>query len=137
MPAATSFADVIRDWESLLAAHTDNVEVLAPAEAQRRALEEFLPKARELKARQESHDATKQQTTQEITALVKDGREAARRLRNAVKANMGTKNERLTQFKIAPIRPRGARKTKSPGTPPPDGSAAQPPPKPPGFKFQG
>jgi ATP-dependent Zn protease len=128
MPAATSFADVIRDWERLMAAHTDNAEILAAAEAQRRALEEFLPKARELKARQESHDATKKQITQEIKALVKDGREAARRLRNAVKANMGTKNERLTQFNIAPIRERGARKTKSPGTPPPDGSAAAPPP---------
>jgi DNA-directed RNA polymerase alpha subunit len=139
MPAATSFADVIRDWERLLAAHTDNAEILTPAEAQRRVLEEFLAKARELKARQESLNAAKQQTTQEITALVKDGREAARRLRSAVKANLGTKNERLTQFKIAPLRERAPRKPKTPapGPPPADGSTVQPPPEPPGFKFQG
>lgn len=61
----------------------------------------------DLKNRQEALIGARQEITQRLKVLVKDGQEAARRLRGAVKANLGTKNERLVQFKMAPNRPRG------------------------------
>jgi hypothetical protein len=51
--------------------------------------------------------------------ILKEGREAARRLQGEVKANLGTSNERLVQFNIKPIRPRGPRKPKVAPTPVP------------------
>jgi hypothetical protein len=42
-------------------------------------------------------------------------------VQGAVKANLGTDNERLVQFNVAPIRARGPRKAKA--VPPPEGVA--------------
>jgi hypothetical protein len=122
-----SLADVLHDWQELLAASADNAADLAAAEPQRQAVEEHLKTARELRARQESHRASRQQLTKEIKQLIADGQEAARRLRSGVKANIGTKTERLTQFKIAPIRPRGG-KSKAPQVNPPEGTSTPEPP---------
>ncbi|HEY0514644.1 MAG TPA: hypothetical protein VGH73_22270 [Thermoanaerobaculia bacterium] len=102
MATTNSFADVMQDWEKVLAACTDNAGALAAAEPQRAAVEAFLKEARDLKGQQESHRAAKQQTRQQLGKVIKDGREAVRRLRGAVKANLGTDNERLVQFNIAP-----------------------------------
>lgn len=106
MATAQSFADKIRSWEKALAGYGNNAEALASADPQRQALEQILAKARELKNQQESFIAAKQQLTKEINELMEDGEEAARRLRAAAKANLGTKNERLVQFDVTPIRPR-------------------------------
>jgi hypothetical protein len=125
MGTNNAFPNVIRDWTGLLAACADNASSLQPAEPQREALVKILAEAEELKNRQEALIGARQEITQKLKVLVKDGQEAARRLRGAVKANLGTKNERLVQFKMAPNRPRGPRKTKKkPVTPPPgDGTA--------------
>src|SRR5262245_31193421 len=106
MPMIQSFADTIRDWDLLLMATIDNAESLASAETQRAALEATLAEARALKARQDSFDANRQQATQELNALLERGREEARRLRGMAKGLLGTKNERLVQFQVAPIRRR-------------------------------
>jgi len=108
-----SYADQFHDWDLLLQAFVDNAEVLAPAETQRATLEKTLAALRDLKARQDSHAASRQEATQEIAKLIQDGREQARRLRGMVKGLLGTKNERLVQFRVAPIRPRAAKKSAS------------------------
>jgi hypothetical protein len=113
MPNINSFADQMRDWDQLLLAYTDNAEVLAPAGPQRDALEKTLAALRDLKARQDSHAALRQQMTQELAALIAQGREEARRLRGMVKGLLGTKNERLVQFRVAPIRPRAGKTQKA------------------------
>ena len=118
MPNLNSYADLFRDWEQLLHAFADSADTLAPAEPQRAALEKILGSLRDLKARQESHAALRQQTTQEVTDLAHQGREAARRLRGMVKGLLGTKNERLVQFSVTPIRSR-SRKTQKPAPTPP------------------
>jgi len=118
MPNVNSFADLFRDWDQLLLAFGDSADVLAPAEPQRADLQKTLGTLRDLKARQESHTAARQQMTQEVTDIVQQGREEARRLRGMVKGLMGTKNERLVQFKVAPIRSR-SRKIQKPASPPP------------------
>jgi chromosome segregation ATPase len=126
MASKNAFADIIRDWDNLLAACKDNGETLQAAEPQRAEMEKLTNLVRDLKDRQESLTAARQEVTQKLTQAVLDGREAARRLRGAVKANLGTKTERLVQFKVAPNRPRGPRKPKTaPPVPPPP--AEQPP----------
>jgi hypothetical protein len=112
MAIVNSFADIITHWQNLLAACADNAAALTTAEPQRLAVEQMLKSVMDLKAVQDSHRGAKQQIRQQLDQILKDGREAARRLQGAVKANLGTTNERLVQFNIKPIRPRGARKPK-------------------------
>jgi hypothetical protein len=131
MPNLNSLADQFLDWDRMLQAFLDNAEVLAPAEPQRAALEKTLQAARDLKARQESHAAVRQETTQSLDGLIKQGREEARRLRGMVKGLLGTKNERLVQFRVAPIRARGRKAAlKTTPTPPPAAAPATEPPVP-------
>jgi hypothetical protein len=125
MPNTNSFADLLRDWELLLRAFQDSAEVLAPAEPQRAALDQILTAARDLKAGQDSHAAARQQMTQELSDLVRKGREQARRLRGMAKGLLGTDNERLVQFKVAPVRSRPRKAVQKPVPTPP------PPPAPP------
>jgi hypothetical protein len=118
MPNLNSYADQSRDWDRLLQAFIDNAEVLAPAEPQRAALEKTLTALRDLKARQDSHTAVRQQMTQDLTTLTQEGREQARRLRGMVKGLLGTKNERLVQFKVAPLRNRPRKSVTKPAPAP-------------------
>jgi hypothetical protein len=113
MKSASSFADVISLWQKLLAACADNASSLTAAEPQRLAVERALKDVTDLKALQDSHRAAKQEARQQLDKALKDGREAARRLQGAVKANLGTDNERLVQFNVAPLRARGPRKAKA------------------------
>ena len=125
MKVAKSFADILRDWELLLDAANDNEEPLAPAAPVRAALAEKLAQVRAFKARQDSHGATRQQMTQELSGLIHDGRELARRLRGLTKGLLGTRTERLVQFNVAPIRPRTrSRRTAPPSDPSPPADPA-------------
>ena len=106
MPIASSYADVVLDWELLLAAVHDNAGDLAAIEPQRAALAQHLEATQAVRAKQDSSRAVKQQTTQELKKMLVEGRELAMRLRNAVRANIGPRNERLVQFGVAPLRKR-------------------------------
>ena len=126
MATNNSFADLMLAWKKILAACADNASTLTTAEPQRLVLERMLREAEELKALQDSHQAAKQAIRQQLSQLVKEGREAVRRLQSAAKASLGTNNERLVHFNIQPIRPRGPRKAKQPpATKPPTEGAAQ------------
>ncbi|HEV7669823.1 MAG TPA: hypothetical protein VGS22_14970 [Thermoanaerobaculia bacterium] len=104
MKSIRSFADVVRDWEELLEAVNDNAEVLASAERQRAAMEASLAALRAKRAHQASCAASRQEATQDLAFLIEQGNENARRLRGVVKAVLGTKSERLVQFRVAPLR---------------------------------
>ncbi len=101
---------VFRDWEGCLEATVDNAALLASVEPLRISLQDFLVQGKALKVRQASLTGNKQRVTQELKAVIKDGKEAARRLRLAIKATIGTDNEQLVQFNVAPRRPRGPKK---------------------------
>ena len=107
MATINSFAKLILSWEKILRACRDNADVLTLEEPHRAALEAFLAQARELKGRHDSHRAAKQQVRQQLEQVIEGGREAVRRLQGGVKGSLGTYDERLTQFDIAPVRPRG------------------------------
>jgi hypothetical protein len=114
MKSIRSFADVVRDWEELLEAVNDNAEVLASAEPQRAAMEASLAALRAKRAHQASCAASRQQATQDLAALIDQGNENARRLRGVVKAVLGTKSERLVQFRVTPLRSRRRSKATEP-----------------------
>jgi prophage DNA circulation protein len=137
MATINSYADVVLDWENILAACRDNPEMMTAAESLRTILERLLTTVRELNARKEAATGLKQQLRQELVAVLQEGREIARRLRGAAKAQLGTRNERLVQFKTRPIRDRKGRRSKSkspkvpvtpvtPVTAEADGTPAQP-----------
>jgi len=121
MKSIRSFADVVRDWEELLEAVNDNAEVLASAAPQQEALQTSLAALRAKRAHQVSCTASRQQATQDLGALIEQGNENARRLRGVVKAVLGTKSERLVQFRVAPLR---RRRSKAAEPPPADQAAS-------------
>ncbi|HEY7214733.1 MAG TPA: hypothetical protein VIC28_08890 [Thermoanaerobaculia bacterium] len=124
-----SIADILQFWEDLRAAALDKADHLGPAAPQLQALEELIPRAREMRARHEALKAEKLQLTKDFTALRKDGKEVARRLQFAVKANLGSESEWLTQFRVKPLRPRSTSKAKE--EKPPGGETPVPTPGPP------
>src|SRR5438270_13989879 len=108
MATVNSFAKLILSWEKILTASRDHADVLTTIdEPHRAALAAFLEQARELKSRHDSHRAAKQRVRQQLEQVIEGGREAVRRLQGGVKGSLGTYDERLTQFNIAPVRPRG------------------------------
>ncbi|HXU33575.1 MAG TPA: hypothetical protein VN851_23655 [Thermoanaerobaculia bacterium] len=105
----SSYADIVRDWELLLEATNDNESVQAGAQPQREALAAALSRVRAQKALQDSRTASRQEATQDLREMIVQGRELARRLRGVTKAILGTKSERLVQFRVSPIRTRSRR----------------------------
>jgi hypothetical protein len=119
MPNLNSYADLTRDWRKLLDAFMANAEAMASAEMHKDALEQTLMQTQALKAVQDSHAANRQRSTQQLLELLRQGREQARQLRGMAKGLLGTKNERLVQFDIPPIRSRPRGEDTSPPVGPP------------------
>ena len=114
MPVVLSHADVVDDWEGLLTAARNHPEQLPDIARHVAALELVLGQTKAMKAKQGEHTADRQLATQELRILVARGRELAIRLRGAVKAEIGTKSERLVEFKMKPSRKRRKAKTEEP-----------------------
>ncbi|HVS00739.1 MAG TPA: hypothetical protein VMW27_29230 [Thermoanaerobaculia bacterium] len=108
----TAFANEIEDLESLITATEEHQEILPTCIPHRQALVEQLGKIREGKALRDSLTASRQKATQDLQALLSEGRQRARRLRGAIQADLGLKTEQLVQFGIAPQHKR--RRTKTP-----------------------
>jgi hypothetical protein len=104
MPLLNSYADVIRDWESLLSSCRKNAELLSGMDSVVGPLDQILLRMKDLKSQQEQLEGTRRMTTQQLQQLRYEGYEAARRVRSFVRSQLGTKNEHLGQFKVAPIR---------------------------------
>ena len=128
-----SYADLVRDLERLLQAFDDNSVTMSPASPQRDALETTLEELKDLKSRQDSFAAQRQEATQQVEGLMLRAREEARRLRGMAKGLLGTKNERLVQFQVAPIRSRPRLSPEPPPPPPPPIEAPAPAPASPGM----
>ncbi|HKV08956.1 MAG TPA: hypothetical protein VJ725_12510 [Thermoanaerobaculia bacterium] len=126
MPKINSYADVFRDWEALLAAVRESLELTPDVERHRLSLETHLTEMKKVRDQQSLHIANKQAASQQLSQMLKDGRELATRLRRVAGANLGPKNEMLVQFGISPIRKR-SRKAK-PVAPPQGGEGTGPEP---------
>lgn len=114
----SSYADFVKDWESLLDAVRENQDLLPDVDANLIELSNLLDQFKNSKARQELHAGARQKATQDVGLLLDLGKEAAVKLRGFVKAKLGPKNELLVRFGIAPVRTR-VRRTQKPTPPPP------------------
>jgi len=114
MPIATSYPDTVEDWEGLLTSARNNTDKLPDISRHTAALEQMLAQTKEMKALQHSHTAARQEATQQLKKLMAQGRELAIRLRAVVKGEIGPMNERLVQFKVAPLRKRPRKTAEKP-----------------------
>jgi hypothetical protein len=121
MPNTSSYADVIRDWQVVLAAVADHASTMPEAEELRAALEKHMAETVALKAQQDAAKANRQQRTQDLRKMLDEGRELAMRLRGFAKARIGPKSEQISQFGVAPLRKRGRQAAKPQEVPPPKG----------------
>jgi hypothetical protein len=118
-PRPSAFADTLRGWEAILTAVADHASVLAPIDPHRAALADSLEKARQVKGIQDSYKGNKQRTTQNLKAIMVEGKDRFTRLRGAIRAELGLTTEQLSQFGIPPLRRRPPRHNPDATTPVP------------------
>ncbi len=104
MPTIIAYANLFRDWEGVSGACAQNATLLPKSEALRPELDAILAQAKDLKIQQENFAGNRQAMTQRLLELVKNGQEVARKLRNQIKVELGSKSEHLVQFGVAPLR---------------------------------
>ena len=103
-----ALADLKLDWGQLLAA-------AEPYREDKRLKDELAllrsayGRLHELTALRDELQAKRQQATQEMGAVKDEGKVAAMRVRSMLRGILGTTNERLVQFGVAPRRPRRRR----------------------------
>jgi hypothetical protein len=103
MPNAT-FPEETTDWGQLATTVDVNKADLAHLEPQRARLAVVRESAIAAKIRQEANRALLQQSTRDLEAFMKEGRDLATRLRNGVRTQYGLKSEKLTEFGMKPRR---------------------------------
>src|SRR3982750_1292685 len=131
MPKQT-FANVITDWEKLLATVVANKDTLQSLDGYRQQLEAEVTAARAANLRQFTARAESQQATRDLESSFERGHNLADKLRLGIKSQYGKRSEKLTEFGLKVLR-KGARKKKSTTEPPPpEGGSSQgtsPPPQ--------
>jgi hypothetical protein len=101
---------LIRNTEALLEAADRTPEVQPDVERLRLAVVQELGEVKTLKARQEELTAQKQEVTQKLRAAIERLEDVSIIFRAVVKGKLGPRNERLVQFKVAPLRRRSRSK---------------------------
>jgi hypothetical protein len=119
MPKIHAYGKVFRDWESLIGACAENADLLPGTDPLTTQLQGFLAAAKDAKLQQENFAGSRQGMTQQLQDLLTQGGDAARKLRDLVRVNLGARSERLGQFGIAPIRTK-LRKPKATPAPAPE-----------------
>jgi hypothetical protein len=106
MPNNKAQADFVTDWEATLTNCRNRAAELPDLSSYIVPLETLLAEAKVLTARKKSLRGVKQQETLDLQEVMSNGREAAIRLRAALKAHYGPKSERLIEFGMRPLRKR-------------------------------
>jgi hypothetical protein len=123
----SAYADVMQEWEALLAAAQHHGAGSSDFQPYLEAFRQHVEKVKNLKAEQVSANAIRQQRTQQITAEIGEGYALAMRLRGVVRARIGPYSELLVNFGMKPIRPRSRRASADAGEPPAGLTAPAPP----------
>jgi DNA-binding protein H-NS len=118
----SSYAEFIEQCKTLLGAAEAHPD-LAQVGPLRLALKQQVEAIEAVKLRQTEAKAERQVQTQTLRDRIAEAQETAQRLRVWVKANLGPKNERLSQFGMTPQRKR-SRASKAPELPPPTANPA-------------
>ena len=106
MGTVTAQADIAQDWKGLLDSTEKSPEVLPSVETECQALSQLLNKFLVLKAQQDELTAKRQETTQQLNETIDQGKDVAVQIRSVLRGKVGPRNERLVQYKIAPLRRR-------------------------------
>ena len=102
----SSLADFVTDWETLLKNVSDAAAELPNMDVYKAPLDQLLASAKDGLAQSHANRGLKQQQTKDLQELIGKGKEAAVKLRSAVKAHFGPKSEMLLKFGIKPVRKR-------------------------------
>jgi hypothetical protein len=97
---------MVTDWETLLKNVTDTAAELPSLDAYKAPLEQLLTQAKGGIALSQARRGLKQQETKDLRLMMGQGKDAAAKLRSAIKAHFGAKSERLIQFGMKPARKR-------------------------------
>jgi hypothetical protein len=121
MAKEPKYGVTLNGWERLLTSMEANAEDFKALEAYRVKLKSMLDTARESSAHQAAMEATKQEATKSLRAMLVEGRKLATFLRSGVKQRYGDRSEKLVEFGLAPVRKAttATAKQKPPVTPPP------------------
>lgn len=119
-----SHADTVTDLEDLLT-NVRNATDLPDLAVYRTPVEQFLDQIKNRGALRKVRVGIKQQETKELQELKVQARDAASRLRSAIKAHLGPKSPRLLEFGIKPLG-RRLRKEEVEEPPQPEAPAANP-----------
>jgi hypothetical protein len=95
-----SYAELITDWQDLLDAAEPYVAEFPNLPPLLASLRLRLDRAKELDARRLRLEAERRLAVQELGTVKTEGKDDAMRLRVAMKANLGLRNEALTAFNI-------------------------------------
>ena len=112
MPNKASLADTILEADQAVASLLANVDLLPSAEKFRVPLEAAVTELKTLGVRQQTLKADKQQVTQDLKASARRVKDLLIHVKAAVRSDIGPRNEKLVEFKVAPLRPR-SRKAKA------------------------
>jgi chromosome segregation ATPase len=99
-----SFADLMAEWESLLAAAAPYAKEIPHLEGLLQELQSAMEGAKALEMERQRLRAERQAATQKLEEKKEDGREAAMQARATLKAALGLHNEILVAFNIRPQR---------------------------------
>jgi chromosome segregation ATPase len=99
-----SFAELMADWEALLAAAEPYSKEIPHLEEQLQVLRESMEAAKALDAERRRLRAERQAATRRLEEKKTTGKEAAMHARAALKAGLGLHNEILTAFNVRPQR---------------------------------
>ena len=118
-----SFADLMTDWEKLLAAVVANQADLPYIDGYKQQLEVEMTGAKAASLQQSASQAEAQQASRDLEGFIERGQDLASRIRGGVRSKYGIKGEKLKEFGLKVFR--GSKK-KSPTVKSPP--AASPPP---------
>src|SRR5204863_2711786 len=102
--ASQTFPNETTGWGQIAVTVDVNKVDLAHLEPLRSRLAVVADTAKSTKLKQESFKAQVQQTTRDLEALTKEGRDLFSRLRFGIRTQYGARSEKLTEFGMKPRR---------------------------------
>jgi hypothetical protein len=110
MTTGKQFGATTGSLRRLLVAMAENAATLPDVTVEKTVLEQALGDAEVAKTRQDSALGEKQLATQQLNAALTRAKDAGNQLQNAAKFKLGSRNEKLVAFQVAPLRKRGKQK---------------------------
>jgi hypothetical protein len=102
MSKATSYADHVTEWETLLG-NVAGEEILSGLSNQAK-LQSVLDRIKTLLVQQKERQAAKQEASQQVRALIFEGKDLSRDLKAEIVGKLGARSEQLVRFKVKPLR---------------------------------